>query len=177
LPTFSIASAINWPTSSSDDEIEATWAIDSLLSIGLEIAFISATAALTAFSIPLRITIGFAPAVTFFNPSRIIAWANTVAVVVPSPATSFVLVATSLTNWAPIFSNGSSSSISFAIVTPSFVINGDPYFFSSTTLRPFGPKVTLTTFANASTPLSILRLASSPKIISLAININSLKRL
>ncbi|MGQ0514739.1 TCP-1/cpn60 chaperonin family protein, partial [Bacillus sp. D-CC] len=34
--------------------------------------------------------------------------ANTVAVVVPSPATSFVLLATSATNFAPMFSNASS---------------------------------------------------------------------
>jgi hypothetical protein len=40
--------------------------------------------------------IGFAPAATFFRPSRTIACARTVAVVVPSPATSFVAVATSL---------------------------------------------------------------------------------
>jgi hypothetical protein len=33
------------------------------------------------------------------------AWASTVAVVVPSPATSEVLEATSLTIWAPMFSN------------------------------------------------------------------------
>ena len=39
---------------------------------------------------------GFAPAVTERRPSRTIAWASTVAVVVPSPATSLVLVATSL---------------------------------------------------------------------------------
>ena len=42
------------------------------------------------------ITIGFAPAATFFRPSRTKACARTVAVVVPSPATSLVLVATSL---------------------------------------------------------------------------------
>src|SRR3712207_7119528 len=41
------------------------------------------------------------------------------AVVVPSPATSLVLVATSLASWAPMFSYGSSSSTSRAIVTPS----------------------------------------------------------
>jgi signal transduction histidine kinase len=37
---------------------------------------------------------GFAPAETFFRPSRTIAWARTVAVVVPSPATSFVAAET-----------------------------------------------------------------------------------
>ena len=39
-----------------------------------------------------------------------------------------------------MFSNGSSSSMSRAMVTPSLVIVGAPYFLSSTTLRPFGPE-------------------------------------
>ena len=82
------------------------------------------------------------------------AWASTVAVVVPSPATSLVLVATSLASWAPMFSYGLVSSISRAIVTPSLVIVGAPNFLSMTTLRPFGPSVTLTALARASTPRS-----------------------
>ena len=64
----------------------------------------SSTAARVANSIPRRMPTGFAPAVTFFNPSRTIACVKTVAVVVPSPAISFVLDATSATNFAPIFS-------------------------------------------------------------------------
>ena len=40
------------------------------------------------------------------------------------------------TSLAPMFSTGSSSSTSFATVTPSFTIRGDPYLLSSTTLRP-----------------------------------------
>ena len=35
-----------------------------------------------------------------------------------------------------------------AMVTPSLVIVGAPHFFSRTTLRPFGPSVTLTVFAS-----------------------------
>ena len=132
-------------------------------------AFIASTAVSIAFCIPLLITIGFAPAATFFIPSLIIACARTVAVVVPSPATSLVFVDTSFTSCAPIFSNGSSNSISFAIVTPSFVISGAPNFLSNTTFLPFGPSVTLTVFANALTPLSKAFLASSPYIISLLI--------
>src|SRR5258707_13464792 len=50
-----------------------------------------------------------------------IAWASMVAVV-PSPATSEVLDATSRTFCAPMFSSGSRSSISFAVLTPSFVM-------------------------------------------------------
>ena len=104
---------------------------------------------------------GAAPAATLRRPSRTIAWASTVAVVVPSPATSLVLVATSLASWAPRFSYGSSSSTSLAIVTPSLVIVGAPHFLSMTTLRPRGPSVTLTAFASALTPRSRLRRAES----------------
>jgi hypothetical protein len=53
-----------------------------------------------------------------------IACASTVAVVVPSPASSEVLEATSFTICAPMFSNLSFSSISFATDTPSLVTVG-----------------------------------------------------
>ena len=56
--------------------------------------------------------------------------------------------ATSLISWAPMFSKGSSSSISFAMVTPSFVMSGEPNFLSKTTFLPFGPSVTFTVSAN-----------------------------
>jgi hypothetical protein len=98
----------------------------------------------TAASMPRFRAIGFAPAATLRRPSRTSAWARTVAVVVPSPATSSVFFATSLTSSAPIFSYGSSSSISLAMLTPSLVMVGAPHFFSRTTLRPLGPSVTLT---------------------------------
>ncbi len=51
-----------------------------------------------------------------------------------------------------MFSKGSSSSMSRAIVTPSLVIVGEPNFLSRTTLRPFGPIVTLTASASLSMP-------------------------
>ena len=112
--------------------------------------------------------IGLAPASRFFIPSLTIACARTVAVVVPSPATSLVLVATSFTSCAPIFSKASSSSISLAMVTPSLVIRGAPKDLSSTTFLPFGPKVTLTVSANLSTPASRAFLASDPYFNSFA---------
>ena len=113
--------------------------------------------------------IGLAPAATLRRPSRTSAWASTVAVVVPSPATSLVFVATSFTSWAPMFSKWSSSSMSRAIVTPSLVIVGAPNFLSSTTLRPFGPSVTLTVSASLLTPVSSRRRAFSSKTSILAI--------
>ena len=91
------------------------------------------------------------------------------AVVVPSPATSSVFFATSLTSSAPIFSHGSSSSISLAIDTPSLVMVGAPHFFSRTTLRPFGPSVTLTASARVFMPRSRPRRASSSNAIIFAI--------
>src|SRR2546423_6899506 len=60
-----------------------------------------------------------------------------------------------------MFSNGSSSSTSRAMDTPSLVMVGAPNFFSSTTLRPLGPRVTLTALASLSTPASRARRACS----------------
>ena len=97
---------------------------------------------------------------------------KTVAVVVPSPAISLVLEATSDTNLAPIFSKWSSNSISFAMVTPSLVINGEPNDFSSTTLRPLGPKVTLTVSARISTPRTMAARASDENLISFDIHLS-----
>ena len=128
----------------------------------LELATSAATAASTAFFIPLRTIMGLAPAVTFFIPSRTKACAKRVAVVVPSPAASLVLVATSFTSCAPIFSAASSSSISLAMVTPSLVMRGEPYFLSRTTFLPLGPSVILTVSANLSTPRESALRASIP---------------
>src|SRR5215471_8109264 len=105
------------------------------------------------------------------------AWARTVAVVVPSPAMSEVLEATSLTIWAPMFASLSSSSISFATVTPSLVTVGEPQDFSMMTLRPRGPSVTLTVLARMLSPLAMLWRALCEKTISLAAMFRSLSLL
>src|SRR5215472_13336758 len=110
---------------------------------------------------PWRSCIGFAPAARLRRPSLTMAWASTVAVVVPSPATSLVLVAASLRSCAPMFSNGSSSEISLATVTPSWVTVGAPNFLSSATLRPLGPSVVLTAPARTSIPFLSERRACS----------------
>ena len=44
------------------------------------------------------------------------------------------------------------NSISFATVTPSFVITGPPKDFPITTFLPFGPSVIFTAFASSSIP-------------------------
>ena len=105
LPTFSMASAMRLPmVLSLLAAIVATWAISFLSLVVLDIFLSSSTTFSTACSMPRLSPIGFAPAVTFFRPSRKTAWASTVAVVVPSPATSEVLDATSLIIWAPMSS-------------------------------------------------------------------------
>src|SRR5580704_8553100 len=130
---------------------------------------ISSTATATAFSIPRFSAIGFAPAAKVLTPSRKMACASTVAVVVPSPATSEVFAATSFTICAPMFSSGSCSSISLATVTPSLVIIGAPNFFSITALRPFGPSVILTASARMLTPRKIACRELAPVTICFAI--------
>src|SRR6266850_1707694 len=169
LPTFFMASARNLPISASPlDEMVPIWAISSFEVTFLEFLTRSATTASTAMSIPRFRSIGFMPAATDLAPSRTIAAASTVAVVVPSPAASADLEATSRTICAPMFSNLSSSSISLATVTPSLVMRGAPNDLSSTTLRPLGPSVTLTALARISTPRSILSRASTENFTSLA---------
>ena len=98
FPTSCIALAIKFPiTSSLFALIEATFAICAS-STGWLFFLISSTTISHAFCIPRFNDIGLAPAVTFLIPSVTRACAKTVAVVVPSPATSFVFVETSFTN-------------------------------------------------------------------------------
>src|SRR5215212_5732146 len=168
LPTFSIASAMRSPISLSlFAEMAPICAISFLPAVGTEIFFSASTTVATALSMPRLSAIGFTPPVTLRNPSRTIACASTVAVVVPSPATSDVLVATSFTICAPMFSSGSESSISLATVTPSLVIVGAPNFLSMTTFRPLGPSVTFTASASLSTPRLSAARASTLKCSSL----------
>ncbi len=172
LPTLSIASAIRSPTSMSPPaEIAAVDAICSLVSTSFAIKSSSSLTIATARSMPFFKPMGFAPAATLRRPSRTSACARTVAVVVPSPATSSVFFATSLTSSAPIFSYGSSRSISLAMDTPSLVIVGAPHFFSKTTLRPLGPRVTLTASASTFIPRSSARRASSSNEIIFAMRV------
>src|SRR6267378_2110670 len=145
-----------------------TWAISSFEVTFLELVLRCSTTASTARSTPRLRSIGFMPAATALAPSLTIACARTVAVVVPSPARSEVLLATSRTIWAPMFSNLSSSSISLATVTPSLVMRGAPNDLSSTTLRPLGPSVTRTAWERVSMPRSILSRASTENFTSLA---------
>ncbi len=169
LPTFCIASAIWRPISASPlAEMVPTCATSSLSATSRAEFLICSMTFATARSMPRFRSIGFMPAATDFMPSRMMAWASTVAVVVPSPASSLVRLATSFTICAPMFSNLSSSSISLATVTPSLVMRGAPKDFSITTLRPLGPRVTFTASASVFTPLSMRLRASVSNLTSLA---------
>jgi hypothetical protein len=149
-------------------EIVPTWAISSPVPVFFDCLPRSSTSTATALSIPRLRSMGFIPAATILFPSRKMACASTVAVVVPSPATSEVLLATSRTICAPRFSNGSSSSTSFATVTPSLVTVGAPQLFSSMTLRPLGPSVTRTAWVSFSMPARRCSRASCPYWICFA---------
>src|SRR4051794_27173457 len=169
LPTLCMASEIIRPISASPlAEMVPTWAVSAGVTIFCVCFCSSSTTAATALSMPRLRSIGFSPAATPLAPSRTIDWASTVAVVVPSPATVLVLLATSRTICAPMFSNLSCSSISLATVTPSLVIRGAPKLLSITTLRPLGPSVTFTASARMSPPRSIRWRASPPKRTSFA---------
>src|SRR5580765_5072087 len=175
LPTLSIASAMILPMlASAFAEMAPTCAISLEFEQGLLIFLSSATTAITALSMPRFRSIGFMPAATNLKPSLQIDCASTVAVVVPSPATSEVFDATSFTICAPMFSNLSLSSISFATETPSLVTVGAPNERSRTTLRPFGPRVTLTASARMFRPCTMRTRAFSWNLTSLAGIVRSL---
>src|SRR5581483_3496078 len=169
LPTFSIASAMMRPISMSLFEATlATFSMSFLDLTGMLIFLSFSVMSSTAFSMPRFISIGLAPETTERSPSLKMASASTVAVVVPSPAVSLVLLATSRTMRAPMFSYLSSRSISLATVTPSLVTVGEPKLFWRMTLRPLGPSVTLTARASLPMPLRMASRASWSKAICLA---------
>merc|ERR1719225_621160 len=169
LPTLAIASAIKLPTAVSPlAEIVATCAISSGVVTGLARLLRLSHTASTATIKPRLISTGLEPWVTLSKPLHAIALAKTVAVVVPSPASSLVLLATSWTSLAPMFSNLSFNSTALATVTPSLVIFGPPQEDSITTFLPLGPIVTATASAKTFTPLNISARTSPPNLTSLA---------
>ncbi|CKO15720.1 Uncharacterised protein [Mycobacterium tuberculosis] len=170
-PTLLIASPTRSPICSSREDTVATCAMPVLPDTGVADASSASDTASAALPIPTPSAIGLTPAATSLRPPLISACAKMVAVVVPSPATSLVLVATDFTSWAPKSSNGSSSSISRATVTPSLVTVGPPNALASTTCRPRGPSVTRTVSASLSMPTSMARRAVSSYSISLLIRL------
>ena len=101
LPTFRNASASTFPIVGSLLPAIVAICISSFLFfslIGVAIDRIDLETASTALWMPRDRAIGSAPAAIILSPSRKMASASTVAVVVPSPATSLVLLAASLTS-------------------------------------------------------------------------------
>mmetsp|Transcript_36312 Transcript_36312/g.84477 ORF Transcript_36312/g.84477 Transcript_36312/m.84477 type:complete len:223 (+) Transcript_36312:1353-2021(+) len=171
LPTFSKASATILPmTVSPFAEIVATCAISSGLEIGVARFSRLSRTAFTAASMPRFRSMGFMPATTALVPSRKMARARTVEVVVPSPATSLVFEATCLMSDAPTLSILFLNSIALATVTPSLVTFGAPKLCSMTTFRPLGPSVTATASASLFAPASITARAAAPWRISFVAN-------
>mmetsp|Transcript_118000 Transcript_118000/g.280103 ORF Transcript_118000/g.280103 Transcript_118000/m.280103 type:complete len:215 (+) Transcript_118000:973-1617(+) len=163
FPTLSNASATILPMPASPfAEIVATCWISAGFEIGFEIFSNSSKTSFTAASIPRFRSMGFMPATTALVPSRKIALASTVEVVVPSPATSFVFEATCLIRAAPRLSCLFLNSIALATVTPSLVTFGAPKLCSMTTFRPLGPSVTATASARRLAPFSIAARAPAP---------------
>ena len=117
--------------------INRTCAISSGVVTGFERFFSSLMTVSTAIMTPRRISTGLAPLLMVSKPSLAMARANTVAVVVPSPASSLVLLATSCTSLAPMFLYLSFRSILLATVTPSLVTFGLPQLCSMMTVRPW----------------------------------------
>lgn len=117
--------------------IKCTCAISSGVVTGFERFFSSLMTVSTAIMTPRRISTGLAPLLMVSKPSLAMARANTVAVVVPSPASSLVLLATSCTSLAPMFLYLSFRSILLATVTPSLVTLGLPQLCSMMTVRPW----------------------------------------
>ena len=60
---------------------------------------------------------------------------------------------------ATVARDGKDMQATASAVTPSFVDLGEPHDFSRSTLRPFGPSVTLTALVKVSTPFNIFSLA------------------
>ena len=107
-----------------------------------------------------------APLLIFSKPSLAMALARMVAAVVPSPASSFVLFATSCTNLAPTFCSLSFRSMAFATVTPSFVILGLPQLCSRITFRPCNDQGDLMSLDEETKCLDYTGNVTSPQIVN-----------
>src|SRR5229473_5491327 len=166
LPARSNASATISPSAASLAAMLATARRPAGPCRALAERFNAAMVSMTASSIPSTSSTGLAPAARHLRPSCTSTSASTVAVVVPSPATSLVCFETSRSTCAPIFSNGHSSSISLAMLAPSREMIGVPIGRSMIAFMPFGPSVPRTALASLAMPLpNAARAASSCSMI------------
>ena len=160
LPTLSYASNINCPTSESlFADIFATFSSPFFV-IFLE-SFVSVFTTSCTMSLTSRTTcVVLFSGVMCSLPAFTNASANTIAVVVPSPAELAVRCAASFIICIARFSIGSSKKTDAATVTPSLVMvmplrcSGD----STRTVLPLGPSVLFTAFEILEIPLISLSL-------------------
>ena len=169
LPTRSIARAMRSPTSRSPfADTVPTCATSSWPWTFRLILLSSVTTAAVAISMPRRTSMGFIPAATAFVPSRTIDCASTVAVV-RSVASDIIGLAGHLAHHlgAHVFETCPKARFLLRRSRRPWVVRGAPNDLSSTTLRPLGPRVTLTALARTSTPRSMRSRASPENLTSL----------
>ena len=173
-PTRSSAWATMPPRRGQVAAIVATASRDRRSFAGIADALRASTTTSTAWSMPRQRSTGFTPRSSAAMPFWIRPLASTIAVVVPSPATSLVCIETSRTTCAPMFSKRSKSSISLAMVTPSRDTIGVPIGRSTIAFMPRGPRVASTAAASLPTPRASARLASPSWMICFAMVAHSL---
>ncbi len=164
-------SATTFPISSFCAEMVATCSSSLSSLTGIAIRSSSLVMALTAFSMPIRRLMEDAPATMFLWASDAMAYPRTVAVVVPSPAWSLVLLAASFNNSQPIDSNRSFKTVSRLTPTPSWITIGGPYSLQIATLVARGPRVEPTASVRVFAPRRTASRASISNLNSLAISV------
>lgn len=92
-PNREIIWLTSWPISGSFAAAVAICWSSAIVVTGRFILSSAAWTAAAPLTKPRRNTMGLAPAVMSFSPSRMSSWANTTVVVEPSPALSLVAVA------------------------------------------------------------------------------------
>ena len=169
-PTFSTAPATISPMAGSLwAEMVATCTRSRWEATERDWARSAATAALSPRSMPRLRSMALAPAATLRTPSANMAWASSVAVVVPSPTASPVRSAAWRIMRTPRSSSGSESSSSLAMVTPSLHTSGRSQRRPMRTHFDFGPSVTRTASARAVAPRSTASRAWASKSRCLAV--------
>ena len=151
-PTRPSASATSRPSAGSVAAMVATASSWAWPESGLAERRSASAITPAARSMPATRSTGLVSESSTFSPSWISALARTVAVVVPSPATSLVCLETSRTTWAPMFSNRHGNSTSSAMLTPSRETIGVPIGRSMIAFMPLGPSVPCTASVSLATP-------------------------
>ncbi len=157
-----MASAISSPMTASAAEMEATWPISERSSTFLAWLLMFSTAAATAASMAALQPGARRRRPRCAGPSWTMAWASTVAVVVPSPAMSLVLMATLADQLGAHVLVGVLELDLAGDRHPVVGDGRDAQLLLQDHVAAAGPRVTLTELASLSTPASSDRRALSP---------------